>query len=166
VAVLADFETLGSWQPGGLAPGTLVQTTEQVHDGQYAAKLTYDFPEVYNEDARFWRTISIEGAPEAFSAWVYGDGSGHYLYVWFADSQEQYWQTAFGRLDFVGWKQMTAWIGPEFGVRWIHLGGPNNGVADLPIRFRAVVIDDAPDDATGGGSIYLDQLTAVEGAVP
>ena len=164
--LIADFETMGFWKQGGTSSGTLTQTTEQVHDGNYAAELTYDFPRTNDDFVVFWHTHGIGGQPEAFTAWVYGDGSGHYLYVWFADNEDESWQTALGRVQHVGWQQMTAWIGPERGERWARLGGPDNGVVDYPIRFRGLVLDDVPNDYTGGGTVYVDQLAASRTTAP
>ena len=164
--IIADFETLGFWKQGGVSSGTLTQSTEQVHDGDYAAKLTYDFTRESDDFVVFWHTQGISGQPNAITAWVYGDGSRHFLYVWFLDNGEQSWQTAFGRIEHVGWQQMTAWISPERGLFWAHLGGPDNGVVDYPIRFRGLVVDDVPNDYIGGGTIYVDQLAAVETSAP
>jgi len=161
MAIVADFETMDLWKQGGVATGTLTQTTEQVHDGQYAARLTYEFSREIDDFVVFWHTRSVPGQPNAFTAWVYGDGSGHYLYIWLKDSEGQGWQAPLGRLGHVGWRQMTAWLDPERGLIWTpQLGGLDNGVVDYPIKFRGLVVDDVPNDFIGSGAIYIDQLAA------
>ena len=157
---------MGVWEQTGLSSGTLTQTTEQVYNGNYAVELTYDFAGAGHDFVVFWHTFwethQTGEQLNAYSVWVYGDGSGHLLYVWFRDSEGEGWQTAFGPIEHVGWQQMTAWISPERGLYWGHRDGPDNGIVDYPIHFRALILDDQPNDYIGQGTIYIDELAAVQ----
>jgi hypothetical protein len=114
----------------------------------------------------FLQSRSLAGRPNAISAWVYGDGSGHFLNVWLKDANGQSWQMSFGQVKHTGWQEMTAFLDP--GQPWpsAHISGPNNGAIDYPISFQAIVLDDAPDNYSGSGTIYVDDLNSQEGAVP
>jgi len=160
--LVTGFETMGTWRRGDQPYGTLTQTTEQVHNGNYAAKLSYDFPTAGNDFVVFSQTYAVGGQPNAFTAWVYGDGSLHYLNLWFQDGQGQTWQASFGRVGHVGWQKMTALIDTGQPWPWGTIGGPDNGLVDYPIRFSALVLDDAPDTYTGSGTIFIDQVRAIE----
>jgi hypothetical protein len=106
----------------------------------------------------FLQTHLLGGQPNQLSAWVYGDGSKHYLNVWIKDAKGETWQFPLGQVKHTGWQQMIAWLDP--GASWPagHIDGPSNGAVDYPIDFRGLVLDDVPDSYTGSGAIYIDDL--------
>jgi hypothetical protein len=137
-----------------------------VHSGAYSGKLAYDFPSGGNDFVVFLQTFLLGGRPNQISAWVYGDGSKHYLNVWIKDAAGEIWQFPLGQAQHTGWQQMTARLDPTMAWPAGHIDGPSNGVVEYPIDFRAVVLDDIPDTFRGGGTIYLDDLRCDEVGAP
>lgn len=156
------FEDFGSWARGDQPNGTFEQSSEQVHSGGAAAKLSYDFSSPDNDYVVFLQFNDISGQPSALHLWVYGDSSGHYLNGWIIDADGQTWQVPFGVITHTGWKEMTGQIDTEQDWPWTHISGNDNGQVDYPIRFRGFVLDDVNNAYTGQGEIYLDDLIAVE----
>jgi formylglycine-generating enzyme required for sulfatase activity len=165
-AVIADFESFGTWRRGDEPNGTFTQTTEQVHGGQYAAKLAYSFASAGNDYVVFLQDHSLAGTPTNISAWVFGNGAGHFLNVWVRDVQGETWQSTFGQVQHTGWQQMTALIQAGQAWPWSHIDGPSNGVVDYPITFRGLVLDDVPDSCACSGVIYIDDITVGAGVQP
>ena len=155
---LITFEQFGSWRRGDQPYGELTQTREQVHSGSYAAKLRYDFPAVQNDYVVFVRSLSLGGQPNTIGAWVYGDGSAHYLNVWIQDAQNEIWSVHLGRVGSPGWRQISGAIDPNLSWPWDHVSGPDNGVIDYPIRFHALVLDRV--EGQRSGQIYIDDISA------
>lgn len=163
---ITDFEAFGTWKRGDQANGTFTQSSEQAHSGSHSGKLAYNFPSGGNDFVVFSQTFRLGGRPNQISAWVYGDGSKHYLNIWLKDANGETWQFTLGQVKHTGWQQMTAWLDP--GAPWPagHIDGPANGAVDYPIDFRAVALDDVPDSYSGSGAIYLDDLRCDEGSQP
>jgi hypothetical protein len=163
---ITDFEDFGTWKRGDQANGTFTQSTEQAHSGSHSGKLAYNFPTGANDFVVFSQAFLLGGQPNQISAWVYGDGSKHYLNVWIKDAKGETWQFTLGQVKHTGWQQMTAWLDP--GAPWPagHIDGPSNGTIDYPIDFRALALDDVPDSYAGSGAIYVDDLRCDQGAAP
>ncbi len=165
---LVNFETWGTWRRGDQPYGDLVQTQEQVKSGSYAAKLTYNFPAVADDFVVFVSPRGIGGQPNRFAAWVYGDGSGHFLNLWIKDANGEIWSVNLGRVGGPGWRQMVGALAP--GLAWPngHVSGPDNGVVDYPVSFYALVLDRPgnPGSGAAGGAIYIDDITAWRGEIP
>jgi len=162
LGVFQDFENESTWKRGDQPYGEFSRSTAQVYSGSYAGQLTYDFPTMGNEFVVFLQTGRLAGRPNAISAWVYGDNSGHYLNVWIKDTAGEVWQAPCGRIEHTGWQRMTAWLDP--GREWphSHISGPSNKNIDYPISFYALALDDIPDTFSGRGTIYVDDLTSEE----
>ncbi len=162
LGVFQDFEQAGGWQRGNEPNGELSRVNTQAHSGNYAGRLSYNFPSAGNDYVVFLQSRPLAGDPNAISVWVYGDNSGHYLNLWLKDARGQTWQMSFGQIDHTGWRELTAILDP--GQPWPagHVSGPDNGVIDYPITFQALVLDDAPDSYSGSGTIYLDDLFSRE----
>jgi hypothetical protein len=163
---ITGFEEFGTWKRGDQPYGTFTQSSEQVHGGAHAGKLAYDFPSSGNDFVVFLQTHPLGGQPNQINAWVYGNGSKHYLNVWIADAAGETWQFPLGQVQHTGWQQMAAWLDPAAPWPAGHIGGPSNGVVDYPINFRALVLDDIPDSFTGSGAIYVDDLRCDEVGAP
>jgi serine/threonine protein kinase len=155
--VISDFEVFETWRRGDEPNGTLLQSTEQVHDGTYAAELAYDFPGEDKDFVVFMRPVTLNGEPNAIRVWVYEDGSGSFLNVWIRDAQGQRWQSTFGQLDGSGWNQREAVVQVGQPWPWGHIDGPDNGVVDYPIQFNALVLDRVSGPLSG--SIHVDDLS-------
>jgi serine/threonine protein kinase len=161
--MLFDFETMGSWRRGDQANGTLAQSSQQAHSGQSSARLDYNFPSSGNDFVVFINEVSLSGQPNAIGAWVYGDGSGHFLNAWIKDNGGEVWQVPMGRVGSAGWKQMAGSIATGQKWPWTHISGPDNGQVDYPIKFYALVLDDSTDAYSGKGTIYIDDISVWRG---
>jgi serine/threonine protein kinase len=164
--VFEDFETPKDWRRGDQPNGTFERSSEQAHGGSHSGKLAYNFPGGGNDFVVFSHEQALAGTPNQISAWVYGDGSGHFLNVWVKDNGGQTWQMSLGQVQHTGWQEMTAYLDP--GQPWPsgHIGGPDNGAIDYPVSFLALVLDDVPDGYSGSGAIFIDDLASGAGAQP
>ncbi|MBN1217645.1 MAG: FHA domain-containing protein [Anaerolineae bacterium] len=165
LGIFQDFESPGTWQRGDQPYGDFTRSSAQVHSGSYAGQLSYNFPSPDNDYVVFTQSRALAGQPNAISAWVYGDGSGHFLNVWIRDANGQTWAMSFGQVKHNGWQEMTAYIDPSQPWPSGHISGPDNGVIDYPISFQALVLDDGSDNYSGQGTIYIDDLNSQEGAM-
>jgi len=161
---LVDFEQWGTWLRGDQATGELTQTTVQTKAGDYAAQLEYSFAGTAEDFVVFTQPRSIGGSPNAFAAWVYGDGSGHFLNLWIEDANGELWSVALGRVGSAGWQQMVGYLAP--GLAWPsgHISGPDNGRVDYPVSFSSIVLD-RPGAGYLTGRLYIDEITASVGTV-
>jgi serine/threonine protein kinase len=164
--VFDDFETPQEWRRGDQANGTFQRSSEQAHSGSYSGKLAYNFPSSGNDFVVFQHEQALAEAPNQISAWVYGDGSGHFLNVWVKDNGGQTWQMPLGQVQHTGWQKMAAYLDPAQPWPAGSVGGPNNGAIDYPISFQALVLDDIPDGYSGSGAIFIDDLASGVGAAP
>lgn len=154
-----DFETFGTWRRGDQPNGTFEQSDERAYGGQFSGKLQYDFPGSGNDFVVFVHVIPLADTPNRIRAWVHGDGSGHFFNVWIRDGAGEVWQASFGRVEHVGWTQMTAEIDPSQDWPWGHISGPDNSTVDYPIEFYALALDDGDDSFVGNGVIFVDEVT-------
>jgi hypothetical protein len=162
--VIADFEDFGTWRRGDEANGTFTQSSAETHQGSYSGKLSYDFGTTGNDYVVFQQTHAISGEPDSLSAWVHGDGEGHFLNAWIRDSGGQTWQVPLGRVTHTGWQKMEGSLDVNQEWPWTHIDGPDNGVVDYPVSFIAFVLDDHASSYTGKGTLYLDDFRADAGA--
>ncbi len=162
---LVTFEQWGTWRRGDQSYGELSQSSAQAKTGSYSAKLTYNFPAVEDDYVVFSQPRSIGGQPNYFSAWVYGDGSSHFLNLWIQDAAGEIWAVHLGRVGSAGWQQKSGYLAP--GQEWPsgHISGPDNGVVDYPVKFYALVLD-RPGGGASQGTIYIDDITAGQGSAP
>lgn len=161
---LITFERFGTWRRGDQPYGELTQTQEQVHSGNYSAKLRYNFPASGDDFVVFISPLGLGGQPNTIGAWVYGDGSGHYLNVWIQDAQNQIWSVHLGKVGGAGWQQMAGYVDATLPWPSGHISGPDNKTIDYPIRFYALVLDRVGGPQTG--QIYIDDISAWQGATP
>jgi hypothetical protein len=165
LGIFQDFETASTWKRGDQPYGDFIRSSAQVHSGSYAGQINYNFPTPDNDYVVFMNSRQLAGQPNAISAWVYGDGSGHFLNVWVKDVNGQTWGMSFGPIKHTGWQEMTAYIDPSQPWPSGHISGPNNNVIDYPISFQALVLDDGSDNYRGSGTIYIDNLNSQAGTV-
>ena len=162
IGVFQGFETDSVWKRGDEPNGELNRSSEQVHSGRFAGRLDYNFPTGSNDYVVFLQNRLLADTPKAMTVWVYGDGAGHFLNVWFKDAAGQTWQMSFGPVKHTGWQQMTAVLDPAQPWPSGHISGPNNGIIDYPIRFQGIVLDDGSDSFTGRGTIYIDDMATAK----
>ena len=161
--VVLDFESGTTWRRGAQPYAELTRATDPVHAGGYSAELKYDFPAVQNNFVVFEARppVGIAGQPTALSAWVYGDGSGHFLNVWLRDAGGQVRQYTFGQIKHQGWQQLTAALDDAAGWPNVHISGPDTGKLNFPVSLSALVLDGVPDGVASTGTIYIDDLSTV-----
>ncbi len=155
---LITFEQWGTWRRGDQPYGELTQTREKVRSGSYAAKLRYDFPATGEDYVVFVRSLSLAGQPNTVGAWVYGDGSGHFLNVWIQDARNEIWSVHLGKVGGSGWRQMVGTLDSNMAWPSGHVSGPENGTIDYPVRFYALVLD-RTGSGSRSGQIYIDDVS-------
>lgn len=162
--MVANFETFGNWRRGDETWGEFSQSSEQVYAGDFAGKLTYNFPANIPDDRNyvvFLRSIPIAGEPDALEMAVYGDGSGGFLNVWVKDASSQVWQFSFGQINHTGWQRMTARLDTTLDWPVQPIGGNATRLV-YPIALNALVFD-YPTPNAASGALYFDDLQATYG---
>ncbi|MEM8859726.1 MAG: protein kinase, partial [Chloroflexota bacterium] len=154
------FEDGDIWGIGQEKNGTFFATNQESHSGSRSGRLDYDFDSDGNDYVVFLQLNAMSGTPNSISAWVYGDGSGHFANAWIRDSEQQIWQVPLGQVFHTGWQEMTGAIQVDQAWPWTHISGPNNNEVDYPINFYAFVLDDYNADYEGSGTIYVDDIQA------
>jgi len=162
--VLTGFESVAGWRRVSQPNGVLRDSAARVRGGSASAELTYNFTTRENDYVAFERDepLALPGAPYALGVWVYGDGSTHGVKVWLRDAEGEVLQFVLGAVGPPGWHFISTPIGGavEPGNR---ISGGGNGKVDFPAVVQGIVLDDIVDRFTGGGTIYLDDLTAISG---
>jgi len=102
------------------------------------------------------KRAALEGKPQAFGAWVYGDASGDILNARFTDTLGQTFQPTAGKIDWKGWRFVSF---PLTGENSGHWGGPADGVIHYPIHLDTLLLVDAPGRQGGKGTIYATGFT-------
>lgn len=159
-ARLPDFESAATWVRGDQPYGTFERSTERAKAGSYSGRLSYDFPAVASNFVVFEARpgIMVSGTPTGITAWVYGDGSGHFLNLWLRDAAGERRSYTFGPIGQAGWQQMTAWLNDARGWPNGHIDGPDNGRLDYPVTLNSVVLDGVPDGKASLGAIFVDEM--------
>lgn len=162
--IVFDFENFGTWEIGDQPNGTFTQSGDQFHSGSFSGALSYNFTTPGDDFVVFLARpeIPIPGTPSELGIWIYGDGSGFPLNVWLTDAQGEILQFRLGPIGAPGWQFVRAPLNVEVEAGNI-IHNRQNGRVDFPITLTAIVITDDPDSATGSGTIYLDDLTAMTG---
>jgi len=156
--VLFSFEQWSTWKRGDQATGVLAQSNEQAKSGSFSAKLSYDFEGTTDDFVVFANTRALYGSPQAISAWVYGDGSGHFVNVWILDAQNEAWSIHLGKVGSAGWQKLTGAVSADRPWPSGHVFGPDNDKIDYPVRFYGIVLD-RPGTGPATGQIYLDDIS-------
>lgn len=159
------FEDAGGWGdtiPAGSEP--IVASSEQVHGGTVAGKLSYRFAGPDNEYIAFLRSAPtpLPAGSSRIGLWVYGDGSGHMLQLQLEDAEGEVLQYRLGFVGAPGWQHMTTSLSGEVLPGNRITGG--DGRLTEPVRVKALIVDDFPNQAAGAGTIWIDDLVASVGA--
>ena len=92
--------------------------------------------------------VPVEGAPHEIGVWVRGDGSGNTLRMRFRDRVGRTFQPEFGRLDFSGWRLMTARMDDPHVGHWGGTGDPSR--IAYPVRINTFVLVDTNKEPVEG----------------
>jgi hypothetical protein len=101
------------------------------------------------------RPIPIEGITKTISVWVVGRNFNHTLKVIVADYFNQRREITMGKLNFMGWKQMTAAIPPRIVQDEFHF------TSDRGLKLLGFKIEFDLLESYGTYYAYFDGLTAV-----
>ena len=152
-AKVASTQTVDLAQPpeGPPVPGaTAIRIRYQFDAGWKFVRLTT------RDDA----VRKIEGQPQAFRAWVYGDGSGNQLRLRFVDANGQTFQPGGQRLDWRGWRPVSIPLDAGSAGHW---GGADDGVIHYPIRWDTLLLIDSASREKTAGEVYLASPVLVYG---
>jgi polysaccharide biosynthesis protein PslG len=162
--VVHEFESVDSWLREGPAPGAISYDQQVVNAGAQSLRIEYSFATRGNDYVVFtpgYRPLLPEST-RLLGMWVRGDGSAHTLKVWLQDAAGAVVQYPIGAIGGNGWHFISAPIGREV-PEWDRISG-GSGQIVFPLRFFALVVDDAPDAIPSSGSFHVDSLTALTGA--
>ncbi len=99
--------------------------------------------------------IPIEGISKTLSVWVVGRNFNHMLKIVIEDFIGRRMELTLGKLNFVGWRQMTVAVPPTISQTEYHYTYKNG------IKFLGFRIDCDPAENFGTYYLYLDDLRAV-----
>ncbi len=163
--VVEGWEGATNWVQAGPANGTLSKSADRAKQGGSSGRYDYRFGTGENDYVAFRPPTPLEiGQPGAIGLWVYGDNSGHLVQIQLEDQSGELLQFALGKVGGPEWTWMQTSLGGEVQPGNRLGGGNNNGRLDGSVKVRALVIDDQPNEYVGSGSIWLDDLTALDGA--
>jgi hypothetical protein len=168
--LLFDFEDFGTWTVATDTPGTATFTQSGEHLPENgccsSAQLSYNFPNGDNDYVvvRPQMSIEIPGNSTRIGLWAKGDGSSSLVKVWLEDATGEILQYRLGPVSGGDWQFLTASLTGQAGTEnRINQGGNNDGRLDLPATLHALALDDHPDNFTGQGTVFIDDLTAIVG---
>jgi len=165
--VILSFEQERDWRRGDEPYGEFGRSQEQAKMGAFSGRLAYQFPAVNNNYVVYVAqpAIALGGQPTGLTAWVYGNGSGHFLNTWVQDTAGEVRQYTFGRIDHQGWEQMTAWFDESRGWPNGSISGGDNGRLNYPVSLYALLVDGVPDGQASDGAIYLNDVATTSAAI-
>ncbi|MBN1835459.1 MAG: flagellar filament protein FlaA [Spirochaetales bacterium] len=101
------------------------------------------------------RPIPVEGITKTISVWVVGRNYNHVLKAVVADYFNQRREVTLGKLNFMGWKQLTAAVPPRIVQDEYHFA------ADRGLKLVGFKIEFDLPERYGTYYIYLDDARAV-----
>jgi hypothetical protein len=164
--IVADFESASLWTRSSNPNGSFTTVSEQHHGGSASARLDYNF-ETPKQAVDFAppQAMPLPGKPYEVGVWVIGDASGNYISTWLRDRDGELFKVRLGAVTGSqdGWRYYGARIN-NYYFSWERSGGsPANGVPDYPLSFAAFRLENTPDESPGSGTIFIDDLTSIEG---
>jgi nitrogen fixation protein len=153
--IVADFGTLNNVEAKYIRSTAAVrhnQKDETVRLVKISLRFDYDFENTIGTSAayiNFKEPVKIIGKPIELGAWVYGDGSKHWLrgtYINSAGEKKVFDFTELGGLDWQGWKYVYAEL-------------PDN--EKYPIALDQLYLAETDEDRKNAGSIYFDDVMAI-----
>jgi hypothetical protein len=160
--VVADFEDMEGWCFTGHpaeVDGYLTHSfdDEPSHDGDYAAKLVYDFSGARGVTAAAYAQTAhlLPLNWDRLSLWVYGDGSGHWLRVEFVDSTgEKFVGNLAPRVDWKdSWRLCVLNQSELVGLR------DEKARRHPPLALTRIYLVVLPTGEHDAGAVYFDTLT-------
>ncbi len=162
--IIMDFEQRQGWNSPDSRRGTIRETTDRAYAGRFAAEFRYEFYDPVGNDfvgINLEQPVPITGSPSQLGIWISGNGSGHELIIAIRDAQNEVLKF---RLGVIGagdsWRFLSAPINGQV-ERWRCERECNNLRLDFPAQIVAFLLEDNPDEETGSGTFYMDNLTAM-----
>ena len=163
--VVESWDGAASWVLAGPQNGSLQNSGDRARSGGRAGRYDYRFPSGGNDYVAFRPAAPLSlGTPSSVGLWVSGDNSGHLLQIQLEDQSGELLQFPLGKVGGADWSWMQTSVSGAAADGNRLGGGDNNGRLDGPVRVRALVIDDQPNEYSGAGTIWIDDLTAINGA--
>ena len=100
------------------------------------------------------RPLPIEGVTKTLSVWVVGRNYNHVLKAVIADYFNQRREITFGKLNFMGWKQLTAAVPPRIVQDEYHFAN-QRGIKLLGFKIEFDMME-----SYGSYYVYFDDLRA------
>ncbi|MDR0382893.1 MAG: flagellar filament outer layer protein FlaA [Spirochaetaceae bacterium] len=108
------------------------------------------------------RPIPVEGIVKTLSVWVAGRNYNHKLFLLIQDFHGRNFEIYMGRLNFQGWKNLTAVIPPQQELGMNGIVQQNYHYSSISgIKVTGFRIECDPMDAYGSYYVYMDDLRAV-----
>lgn len=101
------------------------------------------------------RPIPIPGVTKTISVWVIGRNFNHTLRVQFLDFFGQTKELTLGKLNFIGWKQLTVAVPPSIAQSDFHFFDQGG------IRLTGFKIETDPLESFGTYYVYFDSARAI-----
>lgn len=108
------------------------------------------------------RPIPVEGIVKTVSIWVAGRNYNHKLNLLIQDFYGRNFEIYMGKLNFQGWKKLTAAIPPQQEVGMNGVVQQNYHYSNISgLRIVGFRIDCDPMEAYGAYYVYMDDLRAI-----
>lgn len=144
---------------GNGADFSLTSASDYVKLGHGAAKLDYTLLDSLSYSAE-WRASTSTTIPVSYTSlnmWVYGDGSGNQLNLFYSSNTNDWMQMPVTKLDFTGWKQVSVSIpGGNFAIQGLSVSAGATTQVDDGLGGT---VPGAPTTPTKG-TIYIDHIVA------
>jgi hypothetical protein len=165
VKELDGFESLAGWSVYGQNQGPkagIKLVSVPVLAGKSATELTYDFIGVKNSlnYCGYIKRIELPAGTKKINFRLYGDGSGHPLWVRLMDKTGELFNYCLGEIPAKGWHTYSVDLARSPDNHW---DGNNDGKFDWPLSFHSLTIESKEKSFAGQGRIYLDELAAEKG---
>jgi len=101
---------------------------------------------------------TIQGQPNSFGLWVYGDGAGNRLGLRFVDQTGQVFQEGGSLITWKGWRYAVFPMGTALANHW---GGADDGVIHYPIRWDTLFLISNAGRKETQGIVFLSAPTLI-----
>jgi len=100
----------------------------------------------------------IEGEPNSFGLWVYGDGAGNTLGLRFVDQTGQVFQEGGSPITWKGWRYA---VFPMGAMQANHWDGADDGVIHYPIRWDTLFLINNAERKETRGVVFISAPTLI-----
>ena len=159
--LLCDFEDTSNIEARGFDGGVLEEfslSTAQKHSGKHSIKIKASYTRAWsNVRLLFKQPLKINGEPEKFGLWIYGDSSSDQkMHFGLKDKTgENFGLTFCYATNWSGWKYIECSLTAPDIMMTSRGGGNNDKKLDLPVSFTYIWIYSRKAHQ---GIVYLDDL--------